>query len=288
MNDASAWRLQLARHIAAAYRRHAHVAAIGVAGSVARGYADRYSDIEIFVYWRQRVTVEERAAIAQEVGAEQRRDYGWASEYGEWAEDYLVHGVKVDVTHFPVETVEQFLDDVLMRFDTAGFKSDQLAQLGALITLSGEEVIHGWQGRLATYPRGLTLAILREQIDFGPRSWVEMLASRGDLVALYRIYVTIFQRILRVLEALNGIYHRPGEKWLEQTIAEMRIAPPNLADRIGTILLSKPGEGVRQLHELIEETLSLVEEQVPEFDTGPTRARIAFVRPVWDEVPPGI
>lgn len=73
MTDATQWRLDLARRTGAAYAADPAVAAVYVAGSVARGWADQYSDVELDVYWHeppgdaQRVQAVERAGAAIDV-----------------------------------------------------------------------------------------------------------------------------------------------------------------------------------------------------------------------------
>lgn len=51
MNEASEQRQALAKKIAIAYITNPKVKAIRVAGSVARGQADAYSDIDISIYY---------------------------------------------------------------------------------------------------------------------------------------------------------------------------------------------------------------------------------------------
>ena len=48
----------IARHVAQGYRANPHVAAVLVAGSVARGLADDLSDVELDVYWSRPPTSE--------------------------------------------------------------------------------------------------------------------------------------------------------------------------------------------------------------------------------------
>src|SRR5690349_7308634 len=64
MNAASQWRLALARRVAAHYSDNPKVAAVIVGGSVSRGHADRYSDIEIGAFWHQPPIDAERLAAA--------------------------------------------------------------------------------------------------------------------------------------------------------------------------------------------------------------------------------
>ena len=60
MNAASQWRHNLAHPLAPIYAANPHVAAVLLGGSTARGHADRYSDIELGVFWHQPPTDAER------------------------------------------------------------------------------------------------------------------------------------------------------------------------------------------------------------------------------------
>lgn len=60
MNAASQWRHTIAKRLAPIYAANPHVAAVLVGGSTARGHADRYSDIELGVFWHQPPTDAER------------------------------------------------------------------------------------------------------------------------------------------------------------------------------------------------------------------------------------
>ena len=60
MNDASRWRIAVARRVEACYRQDSRVRAFMIGGSVSRGLADRYSDLEIGVFWTTTPSPEER------------------------------------------------------------------------------------------------------------------------------------------------------------------------------------------------------------------------------------
>ena len=60
MNKASQWRFALAQRIAKAYIANPKAQVVMVAGSTGRGSADRYSDLEIDVYWSAPPTDAER------------------------------------------------------------------------------------------------------------------------------------------------------------------------------------------------------------------------------------
>jgi hypothetical protein len=62
--------LALAQHIAPAYFDNPKVRVVMVGGSVSRGCADQYSDLEIGVFWAEPPYDEERKLVIQRAGAE--------------------------------------------------------------------------------------------------------------------------------------------------------------------------------------------------------------------------
>lgn len=90
MNEASQWRFALAQQIAKGYAANPKAQVIMVAGSTGRGSADRYSDLEIDVYWSAPPTDAERRAAAEGSGGVLLSLYDY--EEDEWAEEISVGG----------------------------------------------------------------------------------------------------------------------------------------------------------------------------------------------------
>jgi predicted nucleotidyltransferase len=222
------WRRTLGERVAAAYAADPNCAAVAIAGSVARGWADRHSDVEVDVYWREPPADADRIAAIERAGS--RVDITWSCppdhakfaalyaatggslsqlwpyEQGEWSEHFYVppsnQGVNVGVSAFLVSTIDGYLDDVLDR------------------TLVDDER----QMRLAAMQR----------------------------------------KILRILLALNRIYlPDPRFKWADRLIAQMQIVPPNLAERLPAIFTFAPSSAVQQTDALFYETLTLVRAHAP-------------------------
>src|SRR3954463_8936505 len=70
MTQVSQGGLTIANHIAAAYRENPNVLVVMVSGSVARGHADTYSDLEIGVFWAHPPSDDERKAAVARTGGE--------------------------------------------------------------------------------------------------------------------------------------------------------------------------------------------------------------------------
>ena len=60
--------LALAEQIVLTYSDHPSIKAVMVGGSVSRGYADRYSDLEVGVFWADAPTEAERKSAVESVG----------------------------------------------------------------------------------------------------------------------------------------------------------------------------------------------------------------------------
>lgn len=264
MNRASAWRLDLAKQIAPVYAANPSVRAIAVAGSVARGWADDFSDVELDVFWSRPPTDDERRDAVERVGGQLVEFWDFADE--EWEESYELDGVKVEVSHYLGGTIEQFIREVVAQLDTAGHKQLRLAALQIAIPLHGEDLLRRWRDRIA-YPDELARRRVQEQIAFGGWNMVELLVERGDWLLAYDLTVMVQKQVVAVLLALNRTFMaHPRGKWLKRELKTLRLKPPRLAERMTYALCAHSREGVREMHRVIEETYALVEQHMPEVD----------------------
>jgi hypothetical protein len=276
----------LARRIAPAYSSLAAVRAVAVHGSAARGYADRYSDIEIVAFWDRSPADEERIAAVREAGGNLWNLYPFEEENNEWSEEFYIGGVKIDMSHRTVEGTETWFADVIDRYDTDLTKHDMISVVRRSYPLYGGELIEKWRTRTEAYPDELARRMVSKYLNWIPAVTREMGAARGELIPLYENISASERHILLVLLALNRIYlPHLAFKWTEQVAAELRIAPANLAARLKAAFRLEPVEGVRELHSLIEDTLRLVERHMPGVDTSGAWARHRSNRGVWDRAP---
>ncbi len=290
MNEASLWRLALAQRIASYYRTNPKVRAIAVAGSVAQGYADRCSDIDLLVFWAEPPMVKERRDIIKRAGGRRRTHFPSHAEAGGWSEEFEVGGVTIDVRHMTVETTTRLLADVLERADPSLAKQQYLAALLSALPLSDPAMLTHWQQQVQVYPPELRVAMVRAHLYFRPGWEQEVLAERSDLLALYDSLCAAQKRILIVLMGLNHLYY-PGWQWIDRLVDQMQVAPPNLSPRctqVFAIVGIDPRAAVYQLHDLIEETFRLVETNLDEIDTSQARARFQERRANWEHAPDGL
>jgi Domain of unknown function (DUF4037) len=273
-------RRDLAKIVAPAYVANPKVAALLLAGSVARGLADQFSDIEIDIYWHAPPTEADRQAPIER--------FGWQPVYSvvdenEWADGFLIEGVKVDTSQFLVATIERYLRDAIERADTEPEYQVRITALQHGQPLHGAELIERWRAKIAPYPEALAQAMVAQHLEFRPRYLLEMLAARDDVLVLHRELVDAQQHLLDVLMGLNRLYApHPYHKWLDWEAGQLRIAPPDLNCRLRQVLRAEPHAAVEEIHQLIEETFVLVERHLPGFDTGQARAVFEERRVVED------
>lgn len=287
MNDASRWRFALGERIGRAYAANPKVRAVQVAGSTGRGTADRYSDLEVDIYWSAPPSEEERRAAVARAGAVL---LGLDEDPDEWEEQMDFGGFHAATSMFLVATMERYLTTVLDEHHPDPSAQMRLYSLLHAQTVLGADLIAQWRARAATYPTGLTHAMLHENLVFDGFGYAEeMFAARDDVIPLYDIFSRIERQILGALLGLNRIYlPNPGYKSMDELIAEMSLTPPDLAACLRRAFRVPPAEGVQALHTLIAEIFALVETHVPAFDTTPYREKIRRRRGVWDAPPEAV
>lgn len=255
---------------AAAYIANPHVAAVLIAGSVARGLADDHSDVELDVYWASAPTDNERVAAVE--GA------GWARVYAEvdeneWADGYSIDGVRIDTSGFLTSTIDRYLDAAL---DRGNVEPELQVRITALLhgrALHGHPIIDAWRSRCADYPTELAQAMVEAGLDLRPRERLETLVARDDLLMLHRDLIDNVQGILDALFGLNRIYApHPFHKWLDWEGTLLNVVPDDLVDRIRRLLVAPPPAAIEELCALAVETFDLVEQWLPNADVAAARA----------------
>jgi len=295
MNNPSQWRMSLARRVEAAYAANPKVAAVFIGGSTARGHADRFSDIELGVFWHSPPETNDRAGAVQSLGVDllQLYPYDEAEEY--WADDFMMGraasnqpktGILIEVANHTVEFMERVLDDVLQRYDPDDLKQNLIAGVVQGVPLAGSTLINSWKKRASQYPPELAAAIItrKGQIDHYWR-WQMWLERGQNLVMLHQQLIDVQQKLLYVLLALNRQYYF-GFKWLDMVLAKFDIAPEDFPARFKDLYSLPPQQAAEFLAQLVEETYNLVEHHTPKVDVERLRRIFRWQRPIWEHPPP--
>jgi hypothetical protein len=288
---ASATRRDFAEQVADAYAGNPAVAAVLLGGSAARGHADRYSDIELFVVWREPPTETDRAGAIAAAGGDLVTLYPVEDIEGRplWQDAWKVGrlgdepftGVEVDGSHLLVGTVDRVLGDVVDLCDPDPTKQVAVGGILHSIPLHGAQLIANWQKRAARYPDGLRVAVVKAhaQIEFLWR--LDAYVARDNPVAGHQLLSAAHEDLLHVLLGLNRVYYS-GFKSLTAVVSDLPIAPHDLLERIRASYPLRAGTSRAMLTALVEETHDLVEEQLPEIDVERLREILRYDRPLWE------
>jgi hypothetical protein len=262
-NPHAQWRFELARQISARLRPFTGIQAIVVGGSVARGYADEYSDLELPLFWNEPPSDAIRHAIVQVLYADFLYPYnGPANE-----DNLLIKGFQVDLWHCTVTNEEAVFDAVLHHDSTDLSDSNFMDTIRACIPLHGEALIARWKELAQGYPDTLIVRNVQEQLPHLSAGHLSIHAARNHAGLVYAGINELQQRLFHVLLALNRQYF-PTYKWMYQTIESMSIKPRDTTRRMYDSFHVRLPRAVEDTLALCRETLALIEQQVPQIDTS--------------------
>ncbi|MEI4769872.1 DUF4037 domain-containing protein [Psychrobacillus sp. FJAT-51614] len=269
----------LASSISKVYIQNPKVDAVLLGGSVSRNWNDEYSDIELFVFWKEGPTEEDRKASINSVNGRIIDFHPYEEE--EWSETYVTNGVKLEISNFLNSTIQKIINDVIVEFDTDLDKQCLVATVYDGIPLYGEEILSKLKKKVEVYPKELSVGMIRDNIYLGNR-WNnrEALLKREDWLMLYKVMVSVQTNLMGILFGLNRLYvHHPAFKWQKHSLETMNIVPRNTFNRFTSILLNHPKESVRELEEIIQEVFELIRTEYPSIDLSEVIDKSLFLRP---------
>jgi len=258
----------LARRITDVYLRHMPIGAALLAGSGARGDADRYSDLDLLMYADEVPPAEAAAAAQLELGAGPAVVLLAHGPNG-FLDQFPLDGVQCQVGVIPVGDVEDELDGLLVDHEGLDTPVGKIAT-GLLegIPLHGEELLGRWRARVADYPEGLRVAMVRHWWRFFPLWYHEpSLASRDAGLWRQEELVNAAYALIGTLAGVNRLYFARFEFKRQRAFLDtMAVAPPRFADRLETLFTLPPAEAIAELGSLILETQAIVRRELPDVD----------------------
>ncbi len=291
MNEASTWRLELARdQIAPAYAADEKVLAIALVGGAARGLADAWSDLDLIVYWHQTPAAESRRDVVDSLGGQdlamddseiRQPDLALQSRADTW---YLGggsrEGLEVDVTHKLAVSMDKLVADVTQRQDSDRIKLAVLHSIQRAWPILGADRIQAWAEAAGRLPDAVAEDLARRQLPrFAPWTY-RMLGQRDDALLYQLNRAGDIERLLLLLHAAGRVYPPRTLKHLDRCCQELPLAPADLAGRIRRCLAARPAVAARLLGPLVEETLELARPRLPGLagELDELRARMRHVR----------
>jgi hypothetical protein len=250
--------------VAAPFVEQAGAVAALVAGSVASGTTDEWSDVDLILFydsWPGAAALEvARATLAPE----QRFVLGGDADGDAYLEQFRVDGVACQLVHQTVDAWRDTAATVLDGLDTASPTQKALSGLHAGEILHGDERIAELRAA-ATYPAALRKAMVRDNLDVFPL-WKlrEALASRDAELWQRSELVAGFAKVLGMLAGVNEVFFSMFQlKHTRDLVASFRLAPADLVDRIEAALVAPIGDAVVELGRVVEETRAIVDAELP-------------------------
>ena len=253
--------LDLAQTIATRYGKLPIVEAVALGGSLASGAADQGSDIDLYVYSRDTIPVEDRARIARTGARVIEVDNQFWEPGDEWIDDET--GIHVDVMFRSVEWIEEQLDRVIERHEASvGYSTCFWHNVASSIALYDRT---GWYAELkrqATrpYPAALRRAvvaknhpILRETAS-SYRYQLVGAVNRADRVSVNHRVAALLASYFDILFAVNRALH-PGEKrLLDIAEADCEKVPGGMREHVERVIaaVAEGSAVIERVDELID------------------------------------
>jgi hypothetical protein len=282
MTPESAYLIDLAKRNLQPYLSLPHLRAALITGSAALGLSDRYSDIDMMIYYDTLPGDDELTAARLRNGGEEIWRVDNRTE-GELMESYRVHGVECQIAHTTIGAWERDMAIVLEQHDVSTPLHKALSGTLEGIALHGAELIAAWQARIADYPPALAQAMVEQHLQFFPLwNLQEQLAARDAVLWHYQILTEAAYNLLAILAGLNRLYFTSFQfKRLHHFAAQLAIQPAEFAARLDRLFSAPPAEAALELKALIAETLELVAQHMPQVEVAGVMQRLERSRPPW-------
>ncbi|MEA4908497.1 MAG: hypothetical protein VB089_12795 [Anaerolineaceae bacterium] len=263
------WRIRFARQVAAQLNPLPGLQAMAIGGSVARGYADAYSDLEIMFFWEEQPADDMRQSIARRLGARYLYDFQRQAR----EDNLLIDRFQLDLWHNTVKAEEKIIQNVVERFDTDLSSLNFLDTLQACIPLYGESLLQRWKNSASVYPPGLAVKLITQVLDSFDDLQLYLHALRENPTRFYQSLANVQEKIFLILLALNRRYY-PTLKWMYPVLSSLAIKPGQVERRMRRAFQVLPVQAASETTPLLIETLDLVEYCFPQIECSALRRRL--------------
>lgn len=235
--------------------------AMAVGGSVSRGQADAFSDLELLCFWDIFPDVDTRQKLVDSIGA----DLIFPIDDDQNEDNLILKDIQVDILHNTVDYYDNMIEDAwefhLADYQTLGF----LDTITYAYPLFGDDILNAWKEKTEVYPRELAINVIFDNLVKLHNGNIELYIQRDNPTEYYAQMVSIQRKLFNILSAINKSY-AGGYKWMYPELEAMKIAPVNVSIRFKEMFTINKFEAVEDLYALVFETLILVKQQFPEVD----------------------
>jgi predicted nucleotidyltransferase len=268
------WRIELAEQICEKVKVIEGVKAIVIGGSVGRGYADEYSDLEILIFWDEYPDEITRKLIVKKLNAEYFYPY---NNYEGREDNVIANGFRIDLWHLTLQQEEQVIKSITENFEIDLGSSNAMDTIRTCIPLFGEEIIYSWKNRAKEYPNAIAIKNIKESLNGIDGTQVELYLERQNSTLIYENISNLQKSIFLIFLALNKQYF-PTFKWMYKSFETLKIKPKNIEQRFRDIFTYPPRKAYDNTLSIMMETLDIINEIYPEIDTNVVLGKLKSAR----------
>lgn len=270
------WRLELAKKICERIRSvegTKGIRALIVGGSVARGYADEYSDIEIPIFWEELPNENLRKLIVKELNAEFFYPYNHEAR----EDNIIVNELRIDLWHITLEQEEQVIKSVIEDFEIDFGSSNAIDTIRTCIPIFGEEIISSWKAKAKEYPKQIAISSINRALESIDCTQVELLIQRENSTLVFEHIANVQKNIFIILLALNKEYF-PTFKWMYKSLEGFKIKPDNVEQRFRDVFNYSIKEAFENTLAIMFETLYMINNIYSEVNTNTVLSKLKSAR----------
>ncbi len=242
------------------YAKLDEVEAVALGGSSAAKTSDKSSDIDIYIFVRNDISLEVRERLVKDISSK----YEIGGEYFGPGDEYFVDdlGCQLDIMYWNVNWFEDVVNNVWFKhYPSNGYTTC------FLYTLNNFNIFYdktGWlkslQEKINTpYPKELKQNIIERNVKLMKEkpfaSYYEQIqkaVQRNDIVSVNHRIAAFLASYFDVIFALNEMLH-PGEKRLINYVkTNCKIVPGNFEDNINKLLTSDYKEVLPVLDDMFQ------------------------------------
>ena len=254
-----------------------------LAGSAAHGTSDEWSDIDVVLFYDSWPGASALERARESLGGSEYVLLGGTADGDVLLEQFRVDGVACQLVHQTEAAWRVASAGVLERFEAASPVQKALSGLHEGIVLRGVEFVEARRSE-AAYPEGLRAAMVESGLDVFPLWRMQDALSRRDAELWQRGELAAgLQKVLAMLAGVNRVYFSTFQlKHARQLVASFRHAPEDLAARIdGALRAPTMGYAADELERLVDETLTIVERELPDVDLARLRRHVGARLDPW-------
>ncbi len=277
MNEISKQRIEQARNCIPMFS-NLDIKAVVVTGSIAKGYGDENSDIDVLIAVNENLSKAQFDKIVEDAKKSGGDLYHGTPEEG-FAVYYYINGIKIDfgIAHY-TET-ETLISEMLEKPEVDLVKHLMISGLIDGYILMGNDWIEPILEKAEKdFPKELQVMVVNHFKKFHPEWAIRTMAvEREDDLFYYESLVEITENIIGILCGLNKKYHPGKLKGIEYSVDKMEIKPENFIKRYKSIFSMKKTESVIEIHKLVRETFDLIDIYLPDVSTVRSREVLEMV-----------